>query len=250
MLQEAREGMIDLVEDDPGIVARMLIYLYNPGLYESTCNSSDYYGRTFASEMERRVNFMKPDECEGFSDRATIHAQLHGLSKKYDIPDLALASSERFVEHVKRTHDYESWHENSECLVDLIDAIKVVYGLEQDSDRILQEAVVYLARIFAKKVTMYELHEDLDMEENIRSFRDLLSSASDFAWDLVTLDFEKARFACDWCEHEFTSSQVLDTAMCECAHRGLCGLCVNISKLACPVCGTDACLSFDQMEAG
>jgi hypothetical protein len=240
--QEAQSGEIDLVDEDPDIVARMLIYLYNPSYYASMEDWSEAAECEIAvfNEARRRQALLIPNDRsytkKQWADGLVVHAKLHGLSKKYDIPDLTRLSCERFVEWV--VHEFEinaTVIEYPSDAKDLVESIKIVYGSEQESDQILQEATIYLARKFARSIV--EHGEEISVKENMEAFRKLFISMDNFAWDMATVDFEKAQFVCDYCGHEFViSKKLVDPSDCKCANRGLCGKCAPLSKFKCLHC--------------
>lgn len=238
VLQEARDGVIDLVDDDPHIVGRMLNYLYNPACYVSIEDWLESDSGSIFDEATRRQKLIIPHEIrEKNIDGLVVHAKMHGLSKKYDIPGLRKLSCERFVEfvadQVETDPSYTKWRQNAS---ELIEAIKIVYGSEQESDRILQEAAVYLARMYAKSVADH--HKNPRMLQNIQAFRDVVDSLENFAWDMIVVNFEKARFVCDNCEGEDLVLNIPQKNFsCKCAARGLCGQCTLKSKIHCHKCG-------------
>jgi hypothetical protein len=192
-------------------------------------------------EAQRRQDVVTFDKGEIFDEWSleslTIHAKIHVLSKKHNIPNLTKVSCERFVDcvvHVIDRRDTDripvSCHAD-----DLAQGIKVVYRAEQESDRIPQEGAVCLAREFAKTITDYE--EAGKMGGMIQAFRETCRSVDDCAWDMITLDLKKVQIVCHYCKYEFMipSSQVRKID-CKCAKRGICGNCAPMSKLECGKC--------------
>ncbi len=241
-LQEARNDVIELLDEDPDIVARVLIYLYNPVFYANVADwiNADCSEVGIFNEARRRQALLIPDDrsCRGkrFYDSLPVHAKVHGLSQKYDIPDLTRVSCERFVEWVAHLIEIDSTL--TACPEDgryLVDVIKIVYGSQQASDLILREAAVYLARKYARSIQ--DNAEEKDVQRNILAFKEVCSSVDNFAWDMMTLNFENARFACAYCEHEFViPKNQWKAAKCRCGRRGICGKCAPISQIECPSC--------------
>lgn len=83
-------------------------------------------------------------------------------------------------------------------IVDLVDALKIVYGSEQKSNTPLQEAVVFLAPELAKLMKKH----GYEVDSTAQVFDDILASAGSFIWDMVTLGFEKVWYAFDCYDHE------------------------------------------------
>jgi hypothetical protein len=237
--------VIELMDDDPDIVARMLIYMYNPVYYasEADWNYSHESERGVFSEARRRQALLIPNDRSCYEkihlDPLAVHAKLHGLSHKYDIPELTKLSGERFPEFVAHViqldEDLTVYPEFSE---DLVVAIKITYGSEQRTDHTLREATVYLARTFAKSIAWHNLGEIKELKANVEAFHEVFRSVSGFAWDMISLDFEDAKFACDYCGKEFVIAKDReDPTKCACSQRGLCGECTSVSKLECLKCG-------------
>lgn len=243
--------MIDLVDDDPDIVGRMLIWMYNPHYYASV--EEWYRGNecemSLFSEATRRQALVIPNDRYGadkiFAYSLILHAKLNGLANKYDIPALARLSCDRFVEFVVYAIDLgPALTFPTSNARDLIDVIKLVYGSEQESDRILQEAAVYLARLYAESIPKpevnVEIQEEAEIQENARDFQKIFSSTNDFAWDMITIDFCEARFSCENCNCEFANTEIPWLLREDkCGQRGLCGNCGPIGQLTCFKCTRD-----------
>ncbi|KAF7504602.1 hypothetical protein GJ744_002029 [Endocarpon pusillum] len=242
--KEAAEATIELCDDDSDIVGRMIIYLYNPAYYASSADWDTYQQSNRVGvfgEAKRRQALLIPDDesCKAkhLPDPLAVHAKLHGMAKMYDIPDLQHASCVCFVECVVQAIDMDpTFAQYTSYVDDLIDAIEVVYGSRQDSDPILREATVYLARVFMKTT---DEHMDNDaMKDLEETFQDVFRSVEDFAWDMASIDFEKARFTCKHCHQDFIfTKENSEPPECECAMRGLCGRCVPVSETSCSYCG-------------
>ncbi len=220
----------------------MLIYMYNPVYYATIADwDKDECGEiTIFREARRRQALLIPDDryCidKILADGLAVHAKIHGLSHKYDIVHLARVSCDRFVEYVVyQIHLNPTFTEYPDTAMEFVDVIKLLYGTEQQSYQILREAAVYLARQWMKSVTDHESLEE--MKEAVQAFQETLGSVKDFAWDMVSLNFKKARFACGYCKAKFViSKKKLYLPNCSCAQRGLCGKCAPISQMECFEC--------------
>jgi hypothetical protein len=237
--------VVELFDDDPDIVARMLIYLYNP-LYYASFADWEYngeYDRGAFPEARRRQALLIPNDkaCvnKTFLDPLAVNAKLHGLSHKYDIPELTKLSSERFSElvaHIVVLDPHMTTY--PEFLEDLILTIKITYGSEQMSDHTLRDATVYLAREFVRSTLSTSCDgpyfDMMQAKENLDAFQEVLISISDFAWDMISINFDRADFVCDYCQSEFVIQKGgPDQTKCVCSRRGLCGECASVSQLAC-----------------
>lgn len=246
--QEAHEGVVVLDDDDLEMVAQMLIYFYDPAYY---VDLGDWSCEGLFEEAKRRRSILLPDrEIFHFEDPypLTTHAKLHGLSKKYDIPGLRKLTGEKLSGCVaNQVLDHPIYPDEVEQPHDIINAIKILYDDSQDSDRIFQEAVIYLARRYANDLAGYK------SKEVSRLFRDLFRSFDEFAWDMITLNFRWAQFACEFCQQDFNTEDCREytRASCECGWRGICGKCSQISQLKCHYCSKKGgCRLIDQRAKG
>ena len=220
----------------------MLIYMYSPVYYATIedWDKSEYCDVGIFREARRRQALLIPDDKSCINkihpDGLAVHTKIHGLSHKYDIPHLAMVSCERLVEYVVYLIELDpNFTDYPDHAIEFVNVIKLVYDSEQESYQILREAAVYLARQWMKSVTDHERLEGL--KEAVQAFQEVLRSAEDFAWDMVSLNFTKARFACDYCEERFViSKEELNPPNCKCTQRGLCGKCAPISTIECFRC--------------
>lgn len=171
-------------------------------------------------------------------DPLVVRAKLHGLSKKYDIPDLQQVSCERFVESVRQAIEMDPNFAQYTCYADdLVYAINIVYGSPQDSDQILKDAIVHLARAFVKWT---DDHMNVTQMKNLeQDFQEVFRSVDDFVWDMASINFDRARFACNYCGDDFALVKGWSQRKhaCTCTQRGLCGSCGPVSDLQCTSCG-------------
>jgi hypothetical protein len=239
----------------------MLIYLYNP-LYYVRHATWDYYTAPNSDdsdsgaagvflEARRRLALLLPSEKNCVKkttlDPLTVHAELQGLSYKYDIPELKKLSGERFYEVTAHMAGSDpDMSRNPEFFEDFIATIKIIYGSEQTSDHSLRDAIVYLARVFVKTTLSMDLeyhytcYDDKKARANLDAFQEVLSSFGDFGWDMISLDFDRADFVCDYCQGDFvirfTTNELGHPDKCACAQRGICGGCASMSELKCEKC--------------
>jgi hypothetical protein len=238
-VKESSECVVDLVEDQPEIVARMLLYIYGPEYYTVGEDFRSFSNRDHYDEGRMRLSRIPPGRGSGdtFNSavntmRLTTHALLHGVSRKYDIPGLRNRTRECFLETAQYLLEIDptltDWFLTSD---DIIDAIKIIYGTEQESDRIFKEGIVYIAQRLAKFMGAH------DEKRDVRPFRQVLMSLEDFAWDMVSMDFEKSVFRCGRCQETFDIYDYHDEKDgCGCAGRGICGDCPSVDQLACRKC--------------
>lgn len=212
----------------------MLIYIYSPKYYATAV---DRERETYVYEENcRRLTVLlgqSYDEVDRMIFYLSIHAKVHGMSKKYDIPDLTRQTCELFSGYVRMLEEYdpllEDFRKTSECV---IDAAKVIYGSTQQSDRSLKEAIVYITLRFFKSLGQHGEKQDP------RPLLMAIRSMDEFGWDLLSLDFTQAKFICNQCEETFTIDAYPDgKPRCNCAGRGIWGVCSPVDKLECHVCG-------------
>jgi hypothetical protein len=202
-------------------------------------------------EAHRRLAHLVPNE-KGCVQKTSlkpleVHAKLQGLSYKYNIAELTKLSGERFYEVASHMVAWDpDMSQNPEFFEDLIVAIKIIYGSEQMSHPSLREPIVYLARVFVKNTLSMELgcpgpfYDAKEARANLVAFQEVLSSFSDFGWDMISLDFNRADFVCDYCQRDFviecSPGQPSRECACVCAQRGVCGKCASVSELECERC--------------
>jgi BTB/POZ domain len=228
-LQEAQEGAVDLVDDEPQLVARMLAFIYSPHSYVNMRAWMPSGSTSVFAEAKRKQSVLLPENANTPTqhDPLVMHAKLHGLSKKYDVPTLRSKTCERFAEHVAWIMENENLKCSREEDGDVCDTIATVYDREHDTDKVIKEATTYLARAFVKTLTLQQWKaEDL---------LGLLHSTDNLAWDLVAMDLTKAKFWCDMCHKKFDNLDIRER--CACASRGFCGDCTLPCEMECPMCG-------------
>ena len=115
--QEGHSKRIELKEDDPHLVARMLQHLY----------SFDYSGLKIG---------IGADEESSYLSELHTHAKMYAMGDQYDIRDLKAEALWKFKKAVaaKKGHSDEISY--------LVEVIPTVYATTPDSDRGLRDAVV------------------------------------------------------------------------------------------------------------
>ncbi|KAL9135501.1 MAG: hypothetical protein Q9175_003303 [Cornicularia normoerica] len=149
--KEGETQQIELPEEEPSMVYRMLQHLY----------------------MQTYIVNLGQDEFWSLNDswaktRLHVHAQMYSLGDKYDLPGLKKEAARRFNEDVKISGD-------SKCeTLTLLSVVPTVYEITLDSDRGLRDIVV--RQIFQRYATASKhFVEELDTALEVRQFaRDII----------------------------------------------------------------------------
>ena len=166
-----------------------------------------------------------------------MHAKLHGLSRKYDIPDLRRRTCDLLPPYMRHainnaeTDDLQ-FLDDLQFSKDIIDTAKIIYGSTQETDRSIKEAIIYAAQRLAKFLGRH------DNNRSSKPLRSVGRLSDEFVWDMLSMDFSRTVFRCNICHNKFTfdasSSETLTE--CDCAARGVCGKCSPVRQLPCKIC--------------
>ncbi|KAK0640944.1 hypothetical protein B0T16DRAFT_204744 [Cercophora newfieldiana] len=132
--KEASTGELDMPEDDPAMVARMVEYLYS-GKYEAAEVAETW----ISPEPETPLGDASSGVTIPETQRLTpirIHARMFALADKYDIRGLQLHASEQYEKLATTIRAHQ-----------LLDSIPDVYDLTPESVRRLRDKAVMAARL-------------------------------------------------------------------------------------------------------
>lgn len=221
--QEAIERSVDLPDDDPKIVARLLLFLYTGGypvhLTEEwhRLNNENYYAYRKQLASVIRCN---DNEDEIPTSSLCVEAAVHGIAEKYVVPRLKELSAEAYQECMDA-----KWNKRCpETIAEFIRSIKIVYNTTKPSDR-LRDFVVWQTQI------------DYLTTVHFRAFQELFTSNGDFAWDLVAKGKAKQWVWCNRCKGNVQLRHF--ERYCLCGMMGFCyesDVCGNWEKLMCTDC--------------
>lgn len=151
LAQEAESQRIELPEEEPSMVYRMLQHLYMQTYTVNLCLDGFYSVNDSWAKA-----------------RLHVHAQMYSLGDKYDVPSLKKEAARRFVEDVEIPR-------HSKCEIPtLLSVVSVVYVTTPESDRTLRDVVV--RQIFQRYDTASKhFVEELDTALEVRQFaRDII----------------------------------------------------------------------------
>ena len=208
-----------LHDDDPIIVARMLLYLY----------TSDY--EPDKSDMSLLLNMMenaasKPSRMQHEEvPEIVLAAQMYGIAEKYGITDLKELSARRFLATVETT-----------SMANLLILVHIIYESTLETDKLLRKWVVW--RIQKTKMSKGDSSKVVA----------LVFQHNDFANDLISKYAARNYVWCPDCQAYINLQQ------CSCGWSGMCGEneCTNgspdgnLGSLVCTACGSSGRLQLDQ----
>jgi hypothetical protein len=207
-------------DDDPKIVARLLVYLYTksyPILGRSKwldLDNEHYYA------YRKKLAFLMG--CNDSNDdipktSLSVEVAVHGLAEKYMIPKLKQLSREAYQMIVQR----QAWC--PQATQQFITSISTIYKTTRPSDP-LREFVVWMTQ------------REHWMRPSFSAFQELISSEGSFAWDLASKGMARPWV---WCR-DCGAALDLPREICQCGMMGYCVqsvVCGKWKMLACPVCG-------------
>lgn len=200
---------MNLEDQDPFMVARMLQYLYH-GNYDVVS-----FAESLSSILDKASSkAVLEDRSLNQNFDFEVHAQVYALATRFEIPDLKAMSAKNFVLEL-RSRNFS--------IADLVSAIDIVYTTTMNDDIGLRKWVVYRAQGFAE-----ELLRQADFEA---VFNDL----PHFAWDFATQYARGNILFCSQCE------LTIPLGECRCGFHGMCGhrYCAteDASQISCTNCG-------------
>lgn len=211
----------------------MMLYLYSPRYYISFDDWE--VEKDVFEESRRRINvllgFNKHNAVTGV-EHLSMHVKLHGISRKYDIPELRRRTCELFPAYMRYIID-DAEKGDLQFSEDIIDTAKILYGSTQESDRSIKETIIYAAQRLAKSLGRH------DNDQPSETLRLVAHSCEEFTWDMLSVDFSSpTSFHCSACLKAFTidHNSSDNPTGCDCGARGICGRCSPVNKLACQNC--------------
>lgn len=219
--KESLDGAVTLQDDDPILVARLLLYFYTSD-YEPPEIKQDILGKIM-NRAASSVNDAQPHEDES---QMIVAAQMYGIAGKYGIKDLKDLCVERFAAGVRKA-----------STTDLLALVDVVYEQTPDVDDLLRKWVVW--RIQTSRMSM----------DDSNRLAALVYKQHDFARDMITKYAARNYVWCPDCK------AYIELKSCRCGWSGICGgeLCAtkapakDLSGLGCTHCNTKGQLQFDKI---
>lgn len=215
---------MDLPDDDPGLITRMLSFMYT-GDYctqSITCLPSGAKLQQFSNVVDRFSCARKRLE-----DRAILHCLMFALADKYGIRSLRKESFSRFV---------SAWFEDDEDLGSQYRNGPIHEGTDGDSQQINDKSLVAVNASCRIVRAVYEQTQPQSRElrrfvvgctradvdrwriSRHKCFRDLICLLPEFARDLALATLTTNEASCVKCEEK--QLDVLD--YCACGNYGAC----------------------------
>lgn len=149
--KESETQRIELLEEEPSMVYRMLQHLYM---------------QTYTVDLGLDRFWSRNDSWA--KTRLHVHAQMYSLGDKYDLPGLKKEAARRFNEDIRIPGDSKSE------ILTLLSVVPIVYTTTPDTDRGLRNHVV--RQVFQRYgIASKHFVEELDTALEIRQFaRDII----------------------------------------------------------------------------
>ena len=182
-----------LEEDQPEMVARMLVYIYGQK-YPVTLE-----GKTHVAESTRKLlpaHFTGIKEDIKREGQLSVHAAVYGIADKYDCQSLKAACEQAYVGQLSA----------QTSLRDFIASINIIYENTPKEDKGLRKWAVWFSQGYKEVILVHP------------GFKSFFCSQPDFAWDFATNYLNTGRYWCDKCK---TYQQVSQTE-CSCGTTGIC----------------------------
>jgi BTB/POZ domain len=221
--QEALEDKVDFPEEDPKLIARLILFLYtnyyplwqNPYHEGDEQKANAKWFKALRSLLAPSDDpFLLPVEAKGFpdsyGDSLAIDAAMHNLADKYDIPKLAVEARRNYMQARKRLI---CWYPVFEVFAE---SVKIVYQTTTPTDRRLRDIALLVGQD-----TLEDMRVIREFEEEAEDgplMKELLMGTPEFALELLTIDLKIVRVVCDDCETPYFVSDI-----CDCGGRGICG---------------------------
>ena len=206
-------------DDDPVIVARMLLYLYTSD-YEPDKSDTSLLHNLMQKSASNPFK-IQDEEVTGI----TLAAQMYGIAEKYGITSLKNLSARRFLETIETT-----------SIANLLNLVQIIYESTSETDKLLRKWVVW--RLQKTKMSIGDSSKVVA----------LVLQHHDFANDLISKYAARNYVWCPNCQAYINLQQ------CSCGWSGMCGenactvgsLNENLEILVCTACGESGRLQLDQ----
>jgi hypothetical protein len=192
--QEAVDQAVTLEDDDPQMIATVIVFLYG-GTYPTTKKGAEDSAKSLEKLLSSKTQAQCGQDAQG--NPLTRHASLYGVSERYQCPELKSACWGAYITSLSQNCSTS----------DFISSIHVVYETTPEADKGLRKWVVVFSQGYKSRL---QLHP---------SFKALFKSRPDFIFDLTTAYMEVKYYYCPNCEETIHC----DELGCVCGHSGLCG---------------------------
>jgi hypothetical protein len=183
---------VTLEEDDPKMVARMLVYIYGQE-YPVTFDGASPFAESAQKLLPAYLTGIEGD-MKG-DGPLSVHAAVYSIADKYDCQSLKAACEQAYVGRLSA----------QTSLGDFIASIDVIYETTPRDDKSLRKWAVWFSQGYKEMILVHP------------SFKTLFCSRQDFAWDFATNYLNIGRYWCGSCK---TYQQVSQTH-CRCGTSGM-----------------------------
>ena len=191
ILQESLEHTVNLQEDEPRLIAHMLLYIYTDEQQDAKAHSVRQILSTAAHDPSA-----VDEELIEHDNALVLAAEMYGMGDKYGVSGLKKLCHKRYLDGILT---------KPMTLEVLIPLIEAVYSLTPENDVQLRKWAVWRCQNHRKT-----LHDDDEYLELIRR-------RPDFATDFLTRYAAHNYVWCSNCRHH------IDLVCCKCGWSGMCG---------------------------
>jgi hypothetical protein len=221
--QETVESAVTFPEDDPKVIARLILFLYT-SYYLHKTPDTDADDDLDANEtwfnclrsLHRPSDdvFIYETDAKIFEawniDGLATDAKMHALADRLDVPKLATEARKNHLQAKVRLESYE-------YLEEFFQSVTVVYATTSSTDRRLRDIAVFAIHKQLDALQDSENENGDTKEDDL--LRKLLVSTPQYTLELLTINVKKFHVWCDACHKKFTRT----ATTCACGMRGFCG---------------------------
>lgn len=157
--KEAATSVIDLPENEPSIIARVLFFIYT-GEYLNELVS------TKPSQLHSVLDLYKQNSEDNakLRDEWNLHTEMFAMATKFGIPDLRLKAKIHFTKAISTAYNESAGERTFASLPGVVETVKKVYESPVESFRELQ---VIIASHFAVEVDWAHSNNEGFPDENL-----------------------------------------------------------------------------------
>jgi hypothetical protein len=223
--QKAADRVITLHDDEPEMVARMLLYLYTSD-YPTQLKERVFSGYPTVEEfMKKGCRKFRTDSFEHETNPLLVHSKVYAIAGKYDMPGLQAICVTKFEVDID---DY--WK-----LQNLVDVLPHIYSSTPPSQTALKQKAAALIQESYSKI----IHKRLLMTK----LETACVQSGQLGWDVLSNLFNRRSPHCAECYDDirFDNGYMFQYGgVCVCGLTQLCGseFCSNLveEKWVCPSC--------------
>ena len=224
--QEAADRLITLHDDEPEMVARMLLCLYGNG-YPIQFKECEFGGHPTVEElMKKGCPEFQTDDFEHETNPLLVHSKLYAIADKYDLTGVQKICLRKFKVNIDDHLELQN----------LVDALPHVYSSTPPSQTALKQKVAVLVQESYIKV-VYNPWLKTDLET-------AFVENGQLGWDVLSNLFKRRYMCCARCLNRVQFDNcfefIRNGGACVCGMTQLCGSmsCSNLveAKWICSVC--------------